>query len=424
MGKRIAIVGAGAKAAAIVARAACLRDLGSKCVPEILVFEAEHVGAAWTGRSGFSSGFLTLCTPGEKDVGFPYVEVSPFGSVQAPVSPEMFRRFSWAVFLAETGRTSEWVERGRNHPNHLTWAEYLDWVFERAGQPVTSAKVTEVRPTESDWEVVFQEHGAGPQVARVDGVVLTGTGRSKAVQCKPGMPAGRACDAESFWSIRDQFLQLRRGKIIVVGDGGAAGAIVGWLAERLAEHPVDIISVSPMGTLFPRGDGYAERRWFSDPSDWPTLSLSDRRTLIDRTEAGVVSLRNKETIDEAPRVGYVWGRAIQAEWIDPEVVVEIVYDGQFMPNEAGDYLISAIGFDRWSLLDLVKVPAAQALRAASAEKLRASVEETIMPDLTLPGISGVPAGLHIPALADLARGPGMSNLGCLGLMAKAVLSRY
>ena len=62
MAKTLAIVGGGPKAAAIVARAAVLRDvLGAGHVPEILVFERRSVGAAWSGESGFSSGYLTLC---------------------------------------------------------------------------------------------------------------------------------------------------------------------------------------------------------------------------------------------------------------------------------------------------------------------------------------------------------------------------
>jgi len=46
------------------------------------------------------------------------------------------------------------------------------------------------------------------------------------------------------------------------------------------------------------------------------------------------------------------------------------------------------------------------------------------PDLSLPTGLGLPAGLHFPSLAGLAHGPGMSNLGCLGLMAAAVLDPY
>jgi mycobactin lysine-N-oxygenase len=156
---KIAVVGAGAKAAAIAARASTLREIGVSGVSEILVFEAEHIGAAWSGRGGFSSGFLTLCTPGEKDVGFPYNEVSPRGIAKSPIAPALFARFSWPAYLVAEGAMSEWVNRGRDHPTHRNWAAYLEWVFASAKQPVISAKVTTVRHTRSGWEVTFIKEG-------------------------------------------------------------------------------------------------------------------------------------------------------------------------------------------------------------------------------------------------------------------------
>ncbi len=98
MPKTIAIVGGGPKAAAIVARAAVLRDLlGVNNVPDILVFEKTAVGSAWSGGGGFSSGHLTLCSPAEKDVGFPYVETVA-RKTRAPVAPALHARFSWSSF--------------------------------------------------------------------------------------------------------------------------------------------------------------------------------------------------------------------------------------------------------------------------------------------------------------------------------------
>ena len=210
----------------------------------------------------------------------------------------------------------------------------------------------------------------------------------------------------------------------MVGDGGAAGTIVAWLADRLAERTVSIVSINPMGTLFPRGDGHAERRWFSDPSDWRVLNLEHRRKLMDRTEAGVVSLRNKRLIDLSPNIAYRRGRAVEARWEEDEIIVAIEYDGGRESAVRADYLISAIGFDPWSLLELVEHPEVAPLCAAGGEARRRQVETEMHPDLSLPDISGLPPGLHVPALGGLAHGPGMGNLGCLGLMAAAVLRPY
>src|SRR3546814_17456791 len=72
MPKTLAVIGGGPKAAAIVARAATLRELlGAAKVPDVLVFEKRAIGSAWSGDGGYSSGHLTLCSPAETDVGIP-----------------------------------------------------------------------------------------------------------------------------------------------------------------------------------------------------------------------------------------------------------------------------------------------------------------------------------------------------------------
>lgn len=110
MRKRLAIVGAGPKAAAIAARAAVLRDvLGKEKVPELIILEQDCVASAWGGRGKYSSGFITLCTPGEKDVGFPYADTAAFGPTGS-IAPLLHSRFSWGAYLVETGRIADWVD--------------------------------------------------------------------------------------------------------------------------------------------------------------------------------------------------------------------------------------------------------------------------------------------------------------------------
>jgi len=421
--KTLAIVGAGAKAAAIVARAAVLRDLGVANVPNILVFEAKHVGAAWSGAAGFSNGHLRLCTPGEKDVGFPYDETAAHGSATSPVAHALFARFSWSSYLVATGRLSDWVDRGRSPPTHQGWARYLAWVFETADQKVVKARVTSLSAAREGWKISFASE-SGPATALADGVVVTGTGKAKTIPCAAGMPPDRVFDAETFWPPPATLLALEEGTVAVAGDGGAAGTIIAWLVEHFAERPVAILNISPAGTLFPRGDGYAERRWFSDPSDWRLLSPEHRRKILERTEAGVVSARNKALIDCSPSVGYRWGKALEARWNGDEIEVAIEYDGHDAPPQMTDYLVGAIGFDSWSLLESVDHPSVTALLAENGASLRREVEAAILADLSLPALAGLPTGLHVPALAGLARGPGMGNLGCLGLMAASLLQHY
>ncbi|MDR6827693.1 mycobactin lysine-N-oxygenase [Bosea sp. BE271] len=422
LSKKIAVIGAGAKAAALVARASTLKQLGEGGIPELIVFEREHIGAAWSGHGAYTSGHLSLCTPGEKDVGFPYQEIHPRRIGQASVASALFSKFSWNAYQVATGKLADWVDRDRRYPTHSAWASYLKWVFDTAGQTVVAATVDHVKPNRGDWEVHYSIDGEAAMQS-VDGVVLTGTGRARSIPLVGDIPPGRVLDAETFWSERNRVADVPEDSTVVVaGDGGAAGTIVAWLAERLRERSVHIISLSPMGTLFPRGDGYAERRWFTDPSDWQLLTREHRRKLMERTEAGVISLRLKQAIDSSKNVIFSRGRAESATWDVTELVIQTSYDGTAGAVIRADYLVNAIGFDAWSLFNLVKHPAAQ--RLASDPDARAGIEESVLPDLSLDRSAGLSRRLHIPGLAGLANGPGMGNLGCLGLMASSILDSY
>lgn len=424
MAKTLAIIGGGAKAAAIVARAAVLRDLPEVgVVPTIEVFERNSVGSAWSGAGGFSSGYLTLCSPAEKDVGFPYTEVSAW-TAGIPVAPAIFARFSWQAFLVATGRYAEWVDRGRDFPSHSVWSEYLAWVFVEADQGAIQGDVKSIEAQSGGgWHIEY-EVGGSTHISFADAVVLTGTGDARQIAIDPSAArCGRVYDAETFWDARDKIVQ--HNEIAVAGSGGAAGTIVAWLAQALAEkQDATIRSLSSMGTLFPRGDGFAERRWFSDPTDWKTLRADDRRKLLERTEEGVISLRNKSVIDAAPNVDYVRGHAAGVAWDGDELRVDLEYRKRSTGSIKADILINAIGFDQWSLIKLVKAAGVADLLKDGAETVRSKIAADMDGDLSLPASAGLGAGLHVPSLGAFAHGPGMATLGCLGLMAQSVLDGY
>ncbi len=403
--------------------------MGSGRVPELIIFERERVGAAWDGDGAFSSGFLTLCTPGEKDVGFPYGEQGPGDPFGPLLSSDLFARFSWPAFLVANDLYADWVDRDRAHPNHALFAKYLGWVFEQAGQTLVQAEVKRVSRVNDKWCVESVKDGwRNPMI--VDGVVLTGCGDARRLAGQEKIAPDRVFDAASFWPNRARFLDAGPQKIVVAGNGGSAGTIVAWLAERYLENDKQIHSISPMGTLFPRGDGHAERRWFSDPSDWQSLTLADRKLLLERTEAGVISMRIKRVIDGSAKIRYEMGKA-RSVAIDADDMLSIDVEtpsGSSTAIEA-DLLVNALGFDRWSLLKLVDHPAAAAATApggkgSPAQDLRDSIEANIDRYLSMPADFDFPPGLHVPALADLAQGPAMSNLGALGLMATKLLARY
>lgn len=426
MPKKIAIIGAGPKAAAIAARAAALRAVvgDPATVPDLVIFEKDAIGAAWSGHGNFSSGFLELCTPGEKDVGFPYHEAEIRRGEKRALGREIFGRFSWQAYCVANDRYAEWIDRGRRHPTHAQWSNYLGWVFAEADLDPVIASVAAVRPKAGRWQVEYVEAGKVKLMA-VDAVVVTGTGTPRRVPHGPGVPPDRLLDAESFWPNRDSLKLGPDSTIAVVGDGGGAGAIIGWLCDRYAERDdVAIRSICPAGTLFPRGDGYAERRWFSDPSEWADLAMHDRENILKRTEAGVVSSRNKERIDRSPNLGFVRGHAVSAAWDGDELSIAINYNRDPAPPVRADYLVSAIGFESWDILRIVDDPGVHALLDPSGRATRERARAEFLPNLEMPPVAGLPAGLHVPALADLAQGPGMGNLGCLGLMAAAILDHY
>ena len=67
----LAIVGAGAKAVAVAAKAAALREMGV-AVPDVVAIERTGVAANWQAGGGWTDGRHRLGTGPEKDVGFPY----------------------------------------------------------------------------------------------------------------------------------------------------------------------------------------------------------------------------------------------------------------------------------------------------------------------------------------------------------------
>jgi mycobactin lysine-N-oxygenase len=425
MRKSIAIVGAGAKAAAIAALASVLRhpERGLD-VPEILIFEKGEPGGAWSGAYEFTNGALRLCTPGEKDVGFPYSSLADLG---LDVASDLQAKFSWSSFLVATGQMADWVDRGRNHPSHNDWAGYLQWVLIQAAQDCVKATVTRIAHNGSKW-VIYYTSAKGDFSHEVDGVVLTGSGDPNPIRKTGNIPEDRVFDAKTFWGECEQRLLagLKGGSIVVVGDGGSAGAIAAWLAQvHLENKSVKISCLTPLGTMFPRGDGYSERRWFSDPSKWNELHPDHQVKVLDRTEKGVISLHNKDVIDKARNVHHVRGKAVECRWQDDELEIETKYPDNPNPDPIkADYLINATGFDLWGLLRIVEVSGAEALFGGSFATARSVAAKSMLPDLSFGTHLGIPPGLHVPSIAARKHGPGYGNLGCLGLTAKAVLQKY
>ena len=149
----LAIVGAGAKAVAVAAKASVLRDMGVE-VPDVVAVDRIGVAANWQASGGWTDGAHRLGTSPEKDVGFPYRSaLVPRRNAELD---ERMTRYSWQSYLIATASFAEWIDRGRPAPAHRRWSQYLSWVADLVGMSV-------VQP-ESDL-LVLTETGYGKRVA-------------------------------------------------------------------------------------------------------------------------------------------------------------------------------------------------------------------------------------------------------------------
>ena len=419
----LAVVGAGPKAMAIVAKAAALASLGF-AVPEIHVFERATVGAHWTGASGHTSGRQPLGTPPDKDVGFPYASASWGRGLDAAVDAAM-QRFSWQAFLTDLGTFADWVDRGRPAPEHRQWARYLGWVAERAQAAFTLHRgdVRSVGRRCGRWHLTWAPaDGGAAQVLRADGLVLTGPGPAT-------WPAGtpsheRLLTPETFWPKLGEIAGAR-GRVAVVGAGETAAAIALALAEQ-GGPGLDVVIVSPHGMAYSRGESYRENRVYTDPAagGWETLSAEHRREFVRRTDRGVFSQQALKALDQADNVELVAGRVAGATLSEAGTPVLEVRYGEATRTLPCDWAVIATGGDPARGLRRLLEPdaAAELATAARLDDLAAeTLEAAICYDLALPGAG---PKLHLPMLAGFAQGPGFPNLSCLGRLSDRILGAW
>lgn len=419
---KIVVLGAGAKAVALAAKAAVLRDLGHP-VPEILVVEPAQVASAWTGAGGMTSGDLTLGTPPEKDVGFPYLSTQSWRDGGA-ADAEMHRRFSWASYLIGRGAYQEWIDRGKPHPRHREWGQYLTWVSGQSGMHILPGAITRVERGPR-WHVHVATAAEGNRIVAAEGLVITGygivpTGASAngGAGNAPPDASVRYLDVAGFWHRAGANLLPGGGRVIVVGAGEAAAGIVEHLL-RQGRH--DVAVVCPRYAIYSRGESLYENELYSNPGRWQEFPLEARREFISRTDRGVFSVRVASALSELGPVEVIGGRVVDVQesssWA--EVTVDRVCE---KVKYRADLVIEASGRDAaWFLrlmADSVMAPLADALDGqADARCLQAAVGHDL-------SIRGLTPRLHVPNLADLTQGPGFHAMTCLGLTSDRILRSY
>ena len=405
--KTIGMLGAGPKALALASKARVLRELEIVDL-EVVLIDRIGVAADWRGNAGYTDGDQRLGTRPEKDVGYPYR--SSFGlSVD-----EGMRRFSWHSFQVAYGRYAGWVDRGTQPPLHREWAAYLRWVFEQAAPTLIQAEVTRIVPGEGEVDV---ELATGDR-HRFDALLLTGPGAARAIGGGRWTWAEDApvLNGHNFWLRLAEFAPLAR--VAVVGAGETAASVVQALLARAPDLCTDLIS--RQGTLYSRGESYYENQFYSDPTLWTSLNLSERREFIRRTDRGVFSLRAISRLEQAENVQLVAGEVTQLELHPGGVALWL--EGRAEPA-VYERVVVATGFDPLALLELLP-------EASRRPEHLAQLELFIDHHLRIPKLDGeslegaAPWNIHMPMIAGLAQGPGFPNLSCLGVLSDRVLSAY
>jgi mycobactin lysine-N-oxygenase len=416
--KRIAVIGGGAKAAALAAKAASLREAAGLPI-DVVIFERAQIGANWNGAHGYTDGDQSLCTPAERDLGFPYSH----RRLGQSVAEHMQAFFSWSAFLVERQAYRDWVDRGRPRPSHRQFADYLAFCIDRAKTEVCYGKVLALKPDGARWSVVYEDRDTGTEQTEraFDGVVVTGTGPADRLST---FTDRRLFDGHSFWSGLDAVPGMAEGApaspVVIMGSGGTAAACAGWLVRAGVSNDIVIMGRRP--TLFARTNSAFENRAFLDEEIWASLSVGDRRQFTDRLTRSAVW---ESVLDELSRARNVVVRPGDVKAIrneppgDPDGELFLEYTTSAEPDtikhQPAALAIDATGFDAWWFADLLPSDLADQMRADREGMMSRMGNDLALP---LPG----PA-LHAPAVSQVV-GPSFSSLMALGQMSDAVLSPY
>lgn len=426
--KRIAIIGGGAKAAAIAARASVLNRVLDRRI-EVTVFEEIEIGANWSGSGGYTDGEAPLCTPAERDLGFPYNVGRHRG-----VNEILYAEFSWPAYLVSLGEAAfkDWVNRGRRPPSHGDFARYLAWAVAKSKAAVVKGRVSRLRPLKGGWRVSVTG-GDTPTHGPFDGVVVTGPGPALSQIQRVGT-SDRVVDGRAFWHDPDAFLERGRKyeePLVIVGAGGTSAAI----AARAVRHGAvsSVVIIGDQAALFARTESFFESQLFSEDELWKSLAPQTRRDFVDRLNRGVVWATISDTLSRSNKVGFRAGRGQRIETTlarmrDGSTIEELAVHFRRGTHLSGvipaGLVVDASGFDSWWFMDLLPKGYRKRVdgkddRARKARRRR--VSDAMSEDLAL--FDKTPGPIHAPMLSQSV-GPGFASLMVLGSMSERVLRRY
>jgi mycobactin lysine-N-oxygenase len=407
----LAILGAGAKAVAVAAKAKALRDMGVE-VPDVVAVERTGVGANWQASGGWTDGAHRLGTSPEKDVGFPYR--SALVPRRNGEVDERMTRYSWQSYLIATASFAEWIDRGRPAPPHRKWSQYLGWVADQVDMLVVHGEVDGLGVTDDRWALHTHE-----TTVHADALMITGPGQAEK-SLLPGNP--RMMSIAQFWDRAAGHDRITAERVAVIGGGETAASML----NELFRHRVSTITViSPQVTLFTRGESFFENSLFSDPTDWTALTLAERRDALARTDRGVFSANVQEALLADDRIRHLRGRVAHAVGRDGQIRLTLSTN-RFSENletvHGFDLVIDGSGADALWFTSLFSQDALDLLELGLGGPLASDrLQEGIGYDLS---VSDLAPKLFLPNLSGLTQGPGFPNLSCLGLLSDRVLGSW
>ncbi|MCV7425086.1 NADPH-dependent L-lysine N(6)-monooxygenase MbtG [Mycobacterium montefiorense] len=407
----LAILGAGAKAVAVAAKAKALRDMGVE-VPDVVAVERTGVGANWQASGGWTDGAHRLGTSPEKDVGFPYR--SALVPRRNGEVDELMTRYSWHSYLIATASFAEWIDRGRPAPPHRKWSKYLGWVADQVEMLVMRGEVDGLGVAGDRWALRTHE-----TTVHADALMITGPGQAEK-SLLPGNP--RMMSIAQFWDRAAGHDRISAERVAVIGGGETAASML----NELFRHRVSTITViSPQVTLFTRGESFFENSLFSDPTDWTALTLAERRDALARTDRGVFSANVQEALLADDRIRHLRGRVAHAVGRDGQIRLTLSTN-RFSENletvHGFDLVIDGSGADALWFTSLFSQDALDLLELGLGGPLASErLQEAIGYDLS---VSDVTPRLFLPNLSGLTQGPGFPNLSCLGLLSDRVLGSW
>lgn len=446
--KSIAVVGAGPKGVAIASKASAINDvLGYEAI-EVSLFDPLGIGASWRGGAGLTDGFQRICTPIERDLGFPYAsELSGLGRANegiAELNALMLRKFSWQSYLISSKSYGDWVSAGCVPPSHFEFSEYLEWAAKKLPQDIVEEGVLELTPSADLNSWILRTSSSELEF---DGVVLTG-GMSdpRRIFGKGDLNIQDRChSASTYWSEIDRIAQIlretsRHQEEIEVGFAGS-GAAAATIASDLIRRRPDLLT-SPDRSLTLkifsregasmrlRHPNLYEDRLFHDKDRWN--EFPDKTGFINQAVNGAVWTTLFDQFSFFSDVKFipvsVVGAKAHPQLSRFQVAVELHSSPEAkqgdLPNlepEIVDILIDCRAPSaKWFMN-----PDTRVLPEELCNYLRALSADSFERDLSYRSnaVAKLASRLHAPMLSTLVT-PGASNLMALGVMSDHILSSY